>query len=772
MEVHANKVVDEILKSLDENDSDTNEITESKTSNPSDFKQNKNNSDEFEIEATNIHFDNLKKQIIAKGNVKIQNKKYSISADKLVYDTQNKIIEVEGDVITKDLEMNGEYFAQKARFDLKNKTMLMSDVQGNLRNARLAAKNIKSETEGVYTSEMITTSLCNSCKNGKQISPLWQIRAKKLKADIKSNDEAKLQGVYLDIFEKQVLYLPYFSVPAFWTGGKTGFLIPKFKYNKDIDGQMEIPFYWAPSKNIDFTFLPTISKDPMYGLEMRHKLKKGGYEFSIHTAKLPFSKNTDNSDHSSIFRAWPADIKVQANFLDTFEVDVCSLNRKVYEFGLDGEIGLGTKPILLYKYDISDKKILVGRAYSNLAYNEYFASINAVHFHELSDERRLIALPRGELWNIKEINLPSALGGVFSKNPVFVSHVSFNSLYNETFVDSISDISGEIKTIFSSDLDDHNKITYKPSLLFHKITTMGDRVYNTSRRFLKPSFDVHWHSSAVRGFEPHVLIKMEPKQQPFYSVDSRQISDEFDDTPLSIYSTTSNINANNIFSDGLYSTGLRSINLRSGSHIDYGFIVGQYEFKNKHFFKKMSLTVAARDYFNGSTSFDNESSKNGDMVSANLSNKYKEKYVMQFNLEKDDLFFHNKTWFTSQMKLSNNEMYLDKKLYKLSAGLKYLFFNKDFFFNNNKKTSYNKLLKTELKYQFNDNVTGGMQNSFKFGEDPAGNKVSKARDMKLKLEYVNECAIIGLSMKREFGKKDLNDKVTTYKLYFKIPQIR
>ena len=124
------------------------------------------------------------------------------------------------------------------------------------------------------------------------------------------------------------------------------------------------------------------------------------------------------------------------------------------------------------------------------------------------------------------------------------------------------------------------------------------------------------------------------------------------------------------------------------------------------------------------------------------------------------------------MKLSNNESYFDKKFYRLSVGLKYLFFNKELFFNNIKKTYYNKLLKTEFKYQFNDNVSGGIQNNFKFGQDPAGNRVSQARDMKLKLEYVNECAIIGLSMKKDLGKKDLNDKATTYKLYFKIPQIR
>lgn len=175
---HAEKddVVDEILESLDENDDkdngdDSNNNKSSKAeSNVSNLNENKSNFDsnldfnekneldEFEIEAKNISFDNIKKHIIAKGNVKIQNKKYSISADKLTYNTQNKVIEVEGNVVTKDLEMNGVYFAQKARFDLKNKTMLMSAVQGNLRNARLTAKNIKSETEGIYTSEMCITN--------------------------------------------------------------------------------------------------------------------------------------------------------------------------------------------------------------------------------------------------------------------------------------------------------------------------------------------------------------------------------------------------------------------------------------------------------------------------------------------------------------------------------------------------------------------------------------------------------------------------------------
>ena len=732
---------------------------------------------DFEIEADEVVFDNLSNQIKALGNVKISNSKFIITANKVVHDNSKNTVEAEGNITIQDLEMGGMYFTQKAFFNINNNKFLISETRGNLRNARLAARNIKSETEGIYTSDFTTFSLCNSCKNGKPISPLWQLRAKRLETDIKSNDEIKLNDVYLDIFEKQVLYLPYFSMPSFWTGGKTGFLMPRFKYSKDIKTQIDIPFYWNPTKNIDFTFIRTISKKPMYGLDVRHKFDKGGYEVSIKTAQLPFAEKVENIDNKSIFRAWPADVKIQANFLNSFDENkntICDLNKRAYDFGINGEIGLGTKPILLYKYDISDKKILVGRTYGNLIYDTNFLSANAIHFHELKHNKRLISFPKAEFLKVKKFNLPNALKGILSDDPIFISTISTNSLYNETFSREISDVVGEIGVLLKSDLNNTTKISYRPNFLFYKVISANNKIYEGAQKLLQPSFNIHFESQYFhlkKIIEPHVVLRLEPKSRQFFIID--ETDDDPNDSPLSIYSTTNNLNANNIFSDELYSIGNRSINVRAGSHLDYGFVLGQYNFNKVKFDSKLTLTVAARQYLNSVGSFKNTFSNNADFVVAALQDKYQDKYVMQVYLEKNNLFINNKTWFTNEMKLSNNEIYFDKKFKNFSTGFKYLFFNKNLYLTPYKSGHiYNKIFSTDVKYNVTENILFSVQNAFKFGEKISGEGISHLNNVKLKLEYANECAVIGLSIKKDFNKKDLNDRVNTYRIYFKIPQIQ
>lgn len=125
------------------------------------------------------------------------------------------------------------------------------------------------------------------------------------------------------------------------------------------------------------------------------------------------------------------------------------------------------------------------------------------------------------------------------------------------------------------------------------------------------------------------------------------------------------------------------------------------------------------------------------------------------------------------MRLSNSEFYLDKKFDRLSTGLEYFFFNKNIYFKPHyTKNIYNNLFKTNVKYKLDENLMVGLQNSFKFGKTPSGDKASEFKYMKVKLEYSNECAIIGLAIKKELGKNGLEVKASSWNVYFKIPEIK
>ena len=112
-----------------------------------------------------------------------------------------------------DTILGDRYQSKNITLDLTNNTIKIQDVSGKLKNATISAKSI-TYNKRLYESKFITMSLCDTCKGGQNILPFWKIRAKKLTVDMITGNEIKLQDVYFDIFDKQVGYMPSFSLPT------------------------------------------------------------------------------------------------------------------------------------------------------------------------------------------------------------------------------------------------------------------------------------------------------------------------------------------------------------------------------------------------------------------------------------------------------------------------------------------------------------------------------------------------------------------------------
>lgn len=698
---------------------------------------------------------------------KIQGKEYFLEAEEIKYNLKQKSIVLDGNVYLEDKTLGSIYRAKQVKIDTKNDALSISDGYGNFNKAQIIAKNIRYD-QGIYQSEFVTTSLCKTCDNGNNVTPFWKIRAKKLKADFDSKDEIKLEHVYFDIFDKQVAYLPFFSVPAFWTKGKTGFLMPSMQ-DKGLGYQIGLPFYWYIKNNLDMTFYPDIGAKPMYGVNLRHKLQHGGYEISIYTGSLPFNSSTNDTAQKSIFRVWPADIKVNSNFFYPQSSAVCSDFMNGYEFGLKGEFALGAKPILLYKYDISDKKILVGNLYLNTTYNNFFTSSNILYFHNIKRNTRLITLPKADLYSINDVSNVIYL----PENSKIISHISINGLHNEDFNRKLFDGLVDLRLINKQNVFSQSKVTLGLNLIGYRSSHNNWLYYNTKSTG-KANLDIHFESKFYNQnniIEPHIVAHVEKSSENFFEIDQSQVEDEYDDEEMmSIYSTTNNINPNNVFSS-MYTAGRRSIMKKNGNHIDYGLILSRYNGKSS-IDSKILWTFAARQYLSKQSQFPQVITDNQDLSLARLRDIYKEKYASQLVIEKDNIFLANRTWFTDKFQLLDNEFYIEKKFKKLSTGLEFNFFDMEKSFNPSiKQKRYNKIFRFNIGYKITDNIKLGAKSGIKFGLNSKDNKIQKFKDLKLKLEYENECIKVGFAMKKEFDKKGANDNVNSYNLYVKIPSI-
>ena len=87
-------------------------------------------------------------------------------------------------------------------------------------------------------------------------------RGKVLKADKITYDENKKQIKYdnalVKIYDFPVLYFPKFFHPGPTVQRQSGFLVPHINNSNVLGSSLQIPYFYAPLNNKDFTFKPTI----------------------------------------------------------------------------------------------------------------------------------------------------------------------------------------------------------------------------------------------------------------------------------------------------------------------------------------------------------------------------------------------------------------------------------------------------------------------------------------------------------------------------------
>lgn len=711
----------------------------------------------YEINADTIEFHKYNQRIVANGNVKTTVNQYQIESDKLIYNLKDKKIELYNNVKIIDISLDSICQSEAVVLDLSDDTVKIQDLYGKFKNATVKAKSIIYNHQ-LYKGEFITMSICNTCKNGQNIIPFWKIRARKIRVDLTTNNEIKLEDVYFDIFDKQVGYMPFFSLPSLWHKGKTGFLMPNLQ-NKGLGYQLDIPLYLKASPNLDFTLYPAIGKKTIYGLNMRYRVNNGGYEASIYTGSLPFT----NDNNRNIFNEWPANIKINTNLFYPIQELSSTELKQGYEFGIQGEFAFGPKPILLYKYDISNHKMLIGNLYINRIYNNSFASLNMLNLHNLRLNTRTIALPKVNFYNIYNLKLEN---NVFGRDPLIVTHIASNNISDASFKNKVSNTIGEIKLMIKHYLGANNKITYTTQLTGYQ-SSEKHLFYQKNKSSINRVLDIHWESKIQYNhkiIEPHLRLHFEPSRESFFSFDKKN--------HYSIYSTTNNLNPYNIFSSGLYRASNNSIMQKNGNHIDYGFIISSYNYDQLNR-NKLFVIIGGRQYLTQPSKFGYINSYNQDLSLAMLQDYLKEKYILQLAAENRSLSIINRTWFTNNLSILNNEFYIDKKFTKLSTKVQYLFLNPKKNFNKKiKQSKFEQFVKLELKYNLSDNWSLGGKNKIKFGQNARDYNITQPAYFKSKIQYANECIKIGFVIKKEFSsRKKFNDNVNSYNFYLKIPSI-
>lgn len=236
--------------------------------------------------------------VVAKGHVEIAQGRRRVLADTVTYNQRTdtitaaghvSLLEPTGEVVFADYveltDRMNEGFAREIRMIMTDRARLAGNTGRRTGGNRIEVR------KGVY-------SPCDLCRDDPMRAPVWQIKA----GSIVHDEEQKIieyRDAVLEFEGFPVFYWPYLSHPDPTVKRQTGFLPPVFGHSNTLGFNATVPFFWAISRDKDFTFSPIFTSDAgqVAAGEYRQRFSFGDLDVrgSIVDDKVPTSAAPDGS---------------------------------------------------------------------------------------------------------------------------------------------------------------------------------------------------------------------------------------------------------------------------------------------------------------------------------------------------------------------------------------------------------------------------------------------------------------------------------------------
>ena len=273
---------------------------------------------EIEIFSNSVFFDKTKNviKIIEKSETKLKNS-FFLNSKNLVYERSNKTIKSNFDGTLKDkfnnimtfkkfnlnLEKNILDVRELSIKDNENNNFKLNQAFVNLNSKEVIGDNAKlffnkkifgnSENDPrIYGNSLfdskdetvVTKGVFTSCKLVEDECSPWLIKAEQITHNkIKKTIEYK--NAWLEIYDKPVVYFPFFYHPDPTVKRQSGFLMPKINSSNSLGSSIQIPYYNVVAENKDFTLSPRIFFDDKFMLQSEYrqvnKFTKSIYDHSF-----------------------------------------------------------------------------------------------------------------------------------------------------------------------------------------------------------------------------------------------------------------------------------------------------------------------------------------------------------------------------------------------------------------------------------------------------------------------------------------------------------
>ncbi len=250
------------------------------------------------LESEDLNYERNISEIYSDKKSKIEDSQNNIFfAEKFKFNIANNLLKAKN-LSLFDNKKN-QYYLNFALVNLKENKFLGSDISidfedslfGNNKNdPRLKGNSLISENNNttVYKGSFTT---CN--QEGKKCPP-WSMYAEEI---IHKQNEKKIEykNAWLKIYDKPVLYFPYFFHPDPTVKRQSGFLMPSFQSSSNSGTSLQIPYYKVISDRKDLTLYPRLFFDNELLLQTEYRQANKSSDFLL---DFSINKNEEQTkDH-------------------------------------------------------------------------------------------------------------------------------------------------------------------------------------------------------------------------------------------------------------------------------------------------------------------------------------------------------------------------------------------------------------------------------------------------------------------------------------------
>ena len=314
--------------------------------------------------ADRIDYDNGAGVLTATGAVEVYYGGRTLTADKMVYDSEADQISAAGG-ITLRTETGETLFADTADLDTELRDGLIQGARSVIANggAKIAAVEAQRVDNRYNRLSKAVFSPCEVCAANPV--PLWRIRARQIIHD-EQKGEIHYDEAYFDVAGVTVAYLPYFRHPSPEVTRASGFLAPTFELDRAYEAAIKAPYYFVLDESSDLTVTPFISAGDgaLLEVEYRRLFAKGAVELQLIGGVTDYGN--DNRGARGRFGAFgSAEYEAATGVYVGFELEIAADDP------------------FLRRYDYTDQDRLTSEAFVRAYDGRNYATVSAVYIQSL-----------------------------------------------------------------------------------------------------------------------------------------------------------------------------------------------------------------------------------------------------------------------------------------------------------------------------------------------------------------------------------------------------